>query len=972
MKRTLKKLLVCILIVLMINNFFFNNISLADDGGFGEWLADMMGTVVGLLTWPIRMIALACAWAIDGVTRNVALSQGAVDEFGNIVEGTYYNIEMLTPFDIFFNRIAILDVNFFNVDTSNDIITTMRSSIAGWYYVMRTIAAAILLCVFIYVGIRMAITTIASDKAAYKKMLVDWICSLALIFLLQYIMLFTFAVNEAFIKGLSGVADAQSLCDAMVNIKKLSTGISVNSIAATIVFCMLTIQTIALLISYINRMLKIAFLVIIAPLITLTYSMDKMGDGKAQALTTWLKEFIYTVLLQTFHCIIYLAFVGMALSILSPDGGATISDDNNLAGVVLAILCIKFTKDAEKILGKIFDFSGSTSDSSLAVGMAASAMALSNAKGLGKGARNAFNGIKSAKGTIGNALRTSKVEAMALGAMLSGARNEDGSRKSFAENKADAEEKVTNAEADKLEKKNSEKYGVKTKGDSKEAKAYQDKIAKLTQANKDAGMSGSMAAAKARAQVAKETRESNIKNNPKGMKDKAKHLWKYNKVRGTINGIKNVASQSEVLRQFGNIGKMTMAAGLGTFVGSGSYGVSGNAFNAFSLGAATYKGSKEFMKNSTKTLTNDMSQLFKGAGYTDVADASSKINGIMQNSDTFEKADDRIDEIFKELEKALDGLSDREKKDLRSNIKNVVDGEMTRNPAATNSDIMQKLLGHSQISQQLGLKQGENGKVESTKAGVMDALMGKDDKTGLLDFKRNKVIYDKIKTAGDIGVSPDAFIQSAIQQYENDVLTFGPSVDTRAEKAERKAMIGEIESGDAISEEVQRKLNELSDSPEQRKAFEEAVEAEINNLEHQKDTLDKGAAYSPEVVQEAKDAIDEKIRRLEEQLQDVADKGSAKDMQRHKDEVDRLRDEIKRVVEAENAKLKEAEGKIGDEARKLEVERMELEAERKEYEALVKYTLEQHAVAAKEASNYGTTGEAASRAHEDLVKNRKY
>ena len=169
MKKTLKKLLVCILIVLIINNLFFNNISLADDGGFEEWLADMMGTVVGLLTWPIR----------------------------NIVEGTYYNIEMLTPFDIFFNRVAILDVNFFNVDTSNDIITTMRNSIAGWYYVMRMIAAAILLCILIYVGIRMAITTIASDKAAYKKMLVDWICSLALIFLLQYIMLFTFAVNEA-------------------------------------------------------------------------------------------------------------------------------------------------------------------------------------------------------------------------------------------------------------------------------------------------------------------------------------------------------------------------------------------------------------------------------------------------------------------------------------------------------------------------------------------------------------------------------------------------------------------------------------------------------------------------------------------------------------------------------------------------------------------------------------------------------
>ena len=62
MKKTLKKLLICILIALIINNFFFNNISFAADDPFGEWLADMLGAVVGLLTWPIRMVALACAW----------------------------------------------------------------------------------------------------------------------------------------------------------------------------------------------------------------------------------------------------------------------------------------------------------------------------------------------------------------------------------------------------------------------------------------------------------------------------------------------------------------------------------------------------------------------------------------------------------------------------------------------------------------------------------------------------------------------------------------------------------------------------------------------------------------------------------------------------------------------------------------------------------------------------------------------
>ena len=67
--------------------------------------------------------------------------------------------------------------------------TTKKSASKIDLTIIGLIVLSILLCVLIYVGIRMAISTVASDKAAYKKMLVDWACSLALIFLLQYIIL---------------------------------------------------------------------------------------------------------------------------------------------------------------------------------------------------------------------------------------------------------------------------------------------------------------------------------------------------------------------------------------------------------------------------------------------------------------------------------------------------------------------------------------------------------------------------------------------------------------------------------------------------------------------------------------------------------------------------------------------------------------------------------------------------------------
>lgn len=114
----------------------------------------------------------------------------------------------LTPFHIFFNKIALLDVNFLNFNGISGTVEVFRTAVAGWYYTMRLIACMVLAVILIYIGIRMAISTIASEKAMYKKMLVDWITSLALLFLLHYIMLFTFACNDALIKAIAAICEA--------------------------------------------------------------------------------------------------------------------------------------------------------------------------------------------------------------------------------------------------------------------------------------------------------------------------------------------------------------------------------------------------------------------------------------------------------------------------------------------------------------------------------------------------------------------------------------------------------------------------------------------------------------------------------------------------------------------------------------------------------------------------------------------
>ena len=62
----------------------------------------------------------------------------------------------------------------------------LQSSISTWYRVLRTVALVGLLSVVVYIGIRILFTSIAEDKAKYKKMIIDWIVAICILFILHY------------------------------------------------------------------------------------------------------------------------------------------------------------------------------------------------------------------------------------------------------------------------------------------------------------------------------------------------------------------------------------------------------------------------------------------------------------------------------------------------------------------------------------------------------------------------------------------------------------------------------------------------------------------------------------------------------------------------------------------------------------------------------------------------------------------
>lgn len=154
----------------------------------------------------------------------------------------------------------------------------------------------------------------------------------------------------------------------------------VTSWAATLVYIGIIVLTLIFLIMYIKRMITIAFLVLISPIITITYSVDKIGDGKSQALDTWMREFLQNVLIQPFHCIIYLVFISVALNLVNTDG--------TLASGILVIMTMFFIFEAEKIIKNIFGINAASTGNGMktALTVAASMGALKKLSGKAMGA----------------------------------------------------------------------------------------------------------------------------------------------------------------------------------------------------------------------------------------------------------------------------------------------------------------------------------------------------------------------------------------------------------------------------------------------------------------------------------------------------------------------------------------------------------------------------------------------------------
>lgn len=260
---------------------------------------------------------------------------------------------MFTIQNLLMGKYELFDINIFDKDiqaeSSSDISKKVKENVALWYGTIRTIAIMASLVVLLYVGVRMAMSTTVDDRVKYKKMLLSWGVGFALIFVLHYIALFLITLSDQLVRMLASLAPKNQTPFEYAVMYRIfyAEAKGWDTVLQAILYAMLVWYQGKFFFIYLKRVISNAFLILISPLVTVTYAIDKASDLKAQAFNSWLEELITNIFIQPMHLLMFLILLYSAGAIaeLYP---------------IIAILFMFGLGKAEKLIRGLFRLKGSS------------------------------------------------------------------------------------------------------------------------------------------------------------------------------------------------------------------------------------------------------------------------------------------------------------------------------------------------------------------------------------------------------------------------------------------------------------------------------------------------------------------------------------------------------------------------------------------------------------------------------------
>ena len=280
---------------------------------------------------------------------------------------------VLTLDNILFNDLPLINLDF-NPQNAGD-YSGFMGAIASSVRIIMIIAVVIQLFVLLITVIRFMTKSLAQDKAETKMILVNWVKGIGIMFGVLFFMFVVIAINNALVGAVrAGLKNSQTtVFKGITNeiLRNALTNQGFGGITATFIYIAILAQTVFFYFYYLKRFIVISFLMMVAPLITATYSLDMIDDNKSQTLEFWTNKFLHTVFIQIFHVFIYVALIfPLVTGNANTEWLIRPTEISNFIEMgVLTVFGMLFFFKGEALLKKIFGLKGEGVQSSAAATM---------------------------------------------------------------------------------------------------------------------------------------------------------------------------------------------------------------------------------------------------------------------------------------------------------------------------------------------------------------------------------------------------------------------------------------------------------------------------------------------------------------------------------------------------------------------------------------------------------------------------
>lgn len=391
-----KKIIFSLAIILMLIGLFLhiNNTLYAatnpeyytEPSGFEEWYGKVMGSVMstsaGVLGKPFALI-------VNLVNVILFMTMYIIFVESGIANGLTFPF----PDQIIFNGVSMLDPNFINPVSgdSQSLVGIMSSVIQNFYYSFFTLACTVFVLAAVIIGIKLALSSIASEKAIYKDAIKHWIMGVALLFLMHFILAGMFAINEQIcisaskicqnvkfsISGLDFVpvvgSTVSNLFETIGNIFGNSGDVSIGNIEVqgygglilkflvngvlqldliyAIGLSIMLGQTFSLIIMYLKRVFYCIVLGMLAPVIVAMDTIQKVVTGRDTGIfKNWFQNMFALIFNQSFQAI-FLCVVIILIGKVDNLGSGNMDLIEALIAVISINAIMKFDKLFKDLLG---------------------------------------------------------------------------------------------------------------------------------------------------------------------------------------------------------------------------------------------------------------------------------------------------------------------------------------------------------------------------------------------------------------------------------------------------------------------------------------------------------------------------------------------------------------------------------------------------------------------------------------------